>query len=239
MSAKNNKSISANNRVVDDKPCWRINGVWGNEKPRCDKLKFVGHCRNCDVFEDAARATIVEGEGHAEYSGDSLSFDDLIQQQRLSGDRSILPFRLEESCFAIPTNKVITIHDQIPIHSIPFNRNSAVKGIVAINHEIFSFVNIVELLSLPPAEKTESKNLVRGLYKRVLVVDFNGRTMAFYVDEVYPIFRYYRQAVNEELPGSYLQSLTKGRLLKENDWCSDCHLIDLESVSNEFENTFL
>ena len=243
MSAKRNKTTSQASvgiERLEEKPCWRINGVWGNENPRCEKLKFVGHCRNCDVFEDAARAAIVEGSEEFSNTGDSsLSFDDLVQQQRLSGDRSILPFRIEESCFAVPAKKIITVHDHIPIHSIPFNRNSVIKGVVAINHEIFSFVNIVELLSLPPAEKIASKNVIRGRYKRVLVVSIESRTIAFNVDEVYPIFRYYRQAVNKEIPGSFLQSLTKGRLLKENDWCDDCHILDLDSLSNEFENTFL
>ena len=225
------------NTVLDEKPCWRKNGVWGDEKPRCEKLDFVGHCRTCDVFENAARASIIEGSDGG--ISNSYSFDDLVQKQRLSGDKSILPFRLDESCFAIPTSKIVTIHDHVPIHSIPFNRNATVKGVVAINHEIFTFVNIVELLSLPPAEKNNSVDVVRGLYKRVLVVDFNARTMAFYVDEVYPIFRYYVQSVSEELPGSYLGELSKGRLLKENNWCSDCHILDLGNISNEFENTFI
>ena len=130
-----------NNSPFYDKPCWRKNGVWGNEKPRCEKLKFVEHCRNCNVFEDAAREALVEGATDYVSDDGSFSFDDLIQKQRLSGDKSILPFRLEGYCFSIPTTKIVTIHDHVPIHSIPFNRNPVIKGVVAINHEIFTFIN--------------------------------------------------------------------------------------------------
>ncbi|MDH5257722.1 MAG: chemotaxis protein CheW, partial [Gammaproteobacteria bacterium] len=215
------------------------NGIWGNEKPPCEKLKLVEHCRNCDVFAEAARAEIVKDSVDFYSDGDALSIDDLVQKQRLAGDKSILPFRLEKYCFAIPSKKIITIHDQIPIHSIPFNRNPVIKGVVAINHEIYTFVNIVDLLSLPPSEKSEIHEKTRGFYKRVLVVDFDSRILAFYVDEVYQIFRYYHQAVNEEMPGSFLNSVSKGRLLEEKDWCDDCHILDLKKISSEFENTFL
>ena len=227
------------NNLLIEKPCWRKNGVWGNEKPRCEKLKFVEHCRSCDVFEAAARATIVDGAGGLHEAGEALSIDELVQRQRLAGDKSILPFRLEKYCFGIPSNNVVTIHDHIPIHSIPFNRNSLIKGVVAINHEIYTFIDVVALLALPPFEKTDPQNFVRGLYKRVLVVDFNSRILAFYVDEVFQIYRYYQQAVNEELPGSFIGTTSKGRLLEEKDWCGDCHILDLERISNEFENTFL
>jgi len=238
--------------AVTDKPCWRVNGVWGNAQPRCEKLKFVAHCRNCDVFESAARAAIVENFDVSGPGKASVSFDDLVQQQRLSGDKSILPFRLESYCFAVPANKIITIHGKIAIHSIPFNRNPVIKGVVAIHHEIYSFVNIVELLALSTVEKNKkqktkadgvdnkgSENPIKGLFKRVLVVDLNARKIAFYVDEVYPIYRYYHQAVNEVTPGSFFHAIAQGRLLKETGWCSDCHILDLDVLSNEFESSFL
>jgi len=223
----------------DVKPCWRKNGIWGNETPRCEKLKFVEHCRNCDVFEDAAKDAINSDSTKVGVDGELLSFEELVQRQRSSGDLSILPIRLEQYCFAIPCNRIITIHDHIPIHSVPFNKNPVIKGVAAINHEIFTFVNIVELLSLPPSEKQDTSGREIGLYKRALVVDFNSRILAFYVDEVYQISRYYEPAVNEELPGSFLNVVSSGRLLAEEEWCGDCHILDVEKVSNEFERTFL
>ena len=231
--------IKPTNGSHNDKPCWRKNGVWGNEKPRCEKLKFVEHCRSCDVFETAARAAIVDSSTDFSSRGDALSIDDLVQRQRLSGDKSILPFRLGKYCFAIPSSKIVTIYDQIQIHSIPFNRNPTIKGVVAISHEIYTFVNIIELLSLPPSSNVDVRNSVRGLYKRILVVDLNSRIIAFYVDEVYQIFRYYHQAVNEELSEEFLKSVGKGRLLEEEDWCGDCHILDVDKMARKFENTFL
>lgn len=223
--------------AFDNKPCWRKNGVWGDEKPRCEKLKVVEHCRNCDVFEQAARAVIVDDVTENHPGNETLTFDDLVQRQRLSGDKSILPFRLGQYCFAIPATHIVTVHDHVPIHSIPFNLNPVVNGVVAVNHEIFTFINIVELLSLSFAEKTDGQAIVRGLYKRILVVDFDSRIMAFYVDEVYPIYRYFHQAVNEELPGDFFQTLSQGRLSKEGTWCDDSHILDLEKIADKFENT--
>ena len=228
-----------NSALNNEKPCWRKNGVWGTEQPRCEKLKFVEHCRYCEVFEDAARGAMVGHTSETDDENMSLTIDDLVQQQRLEGDKSILAFRLEKYCFAIPSNKVVTVHEQTPIHSIPFNRNNVIKGVVAINHEIYTFVNIVQLLSLPPVDDSMFEEKPRGIFKRALVIDFGNRTLAFYVDEVYQIYRYYNQSVNEELPGSFLHAISKGRLLKEKSWCDDCHLLDLEKISSEFERTFL
>ncbi len=222
-----------------EKPCWRKNGVWGNEKPRCEKLKFVDHCRSCNIFEEAARAAMVAGSVDQEEIDEGLTIDDLVQRQRLAGDKSVLPFRLKQYCFAIPSNKIITIHDQVPIHSIPFNRNPVIRGVVAINHEIYTFVNFSQLLSLPPAAQGDLQDKTRRLYKRILVVDFNSRILAFYVDEVYQIYRYYKEAVNEEKTKNIFSKISEGYLLEEKSWCDDCYILDLKKISSEFENTFL
>ncbi len=223
---------------TNTKPCWRRNGTWGDEKPRCDKLKFVEHCRNCSVFENAAREAMSTDNVEKGFNGELLSFDALVQRQRSSGDVSILPVRLEQYCIAIPCSQIITIHDHVPIHTVPFNLNSIVKGVVAINHEIYTFINFGSLLSLPPATKSKLKNREIGLYKRVIVVNFDSRIMAFYVDEVYPIFRYFEAAVNELASDSFLQHLSSGYLLEEKEWCGDCHIVDFLKVSKIFEKTF-
>ncbi len=209
-----------------EKSCWRKNGVWGTEQPRCEKLKYVNHCRNCDVFEIAAVKSF--SVARKEIEENSILDVDIDRQ-------SYLPFRLSTCCFSIPTTSVITISDQISLHSIPFNKNRVIRGLVAINHEVYPLLNMPDLLSLNSDEDVVRLRGLRKLYKRVLVVNLGEQCVAFYVDDVYPIHHFSENSIEESKSSTGFFKMTRGFLKKIDAWCDDCFLLSLSDLSIELE----
>lgn len=218
------------------KACWRKNGVWGTELPRCEKLRYVRHCRNCEVFEQAAFQAFSPEQQKKDLS---TTVGENDKHARFENRLAVLPFRISRYCFSIPINSVVSISDQVAIHSIPFNRNPVIKGMIAINHEVYPFMSLSDLLSLDMLLDAQQIRKLRGLYKRILVVNLGGRCIAFYVDEVYPIFHYLKSAVKKPEGKFPFERQTEGFLENNQNWCSDCYLIGLNQFSAELEHTFL
>jgi len=213
--------------------CWRRIGIWGNESTRCEKLKFVKHCRNCEVFEQTAR--VAQTERRKNSKNKELSIEELIEKESIAGNLSVMPFRIGNKCFSVPSSAVLTISDQVAIHSIPHNTNPVIRGLVAINHEVYTFVSLTKLLNLGPRKLNANVKKLHSLFKRTLVVDLVGRTIVFYVDEVYPIYRYFEKNVQKFEENSDIAPVLQGVLKNKGDWCSDCHLLNLSKTSKQLE----
>lgn len=217
-----------------DSACWRLYGTWSGQ-PSCEKLKFVTHCRNCDVFENAARQTLESKSNKSNAGLTIFSIEEMIEKEKSAGDCSALPFRVGSHCFAIPSSSIVTITDNVAVHSVPYNKNPVLKGLVAINNEIYSLINISQLLGVETEALATTTNPRKGLYKRVLVSNLGERCIAFYVDEVYQIHRYFEtllQEIDEDKP---YQSLAQGTLDNYGQWESECILLDLEFLQSCFE----
>jgi len=208
------------------KSCWRRNGVWGTELPRCEKLRYVNHCRNCEVFEAAAEEA---------FSASRKAIDDgeLIDESDIER-QALLPFRLSTYCLSVPANSVLTISGQVALHSIPFNANSVVKGLVAINQEVYPLLDMSALLCLDAASDVDKLKKLRGLYKRILVVNFENQSMAFYVDEVYQIHHFTEHYLLTDSSARFVR-FTNGYLKNNDAWCDNCHLLNLSELSMELE----
>jgi len=148
-------------------------------------------------------------------------------QQLQAGEESLLPFRIGEQCIAVPSSTVLTISDQVAIHSIPHNKSVIIKGLVAINHEVYTFIQLDKLLGIEVSKLNSCEAALPSLFIRTLVVDFSGWVVVFYVDEVYQIHRYPKadimSADNNIFNVIFLQGIVENKGL----WCGDCHLLDV------------
>ena len=215
---------------LKEQECWRRIGIWGNESNRCEKLKFVKHCRHCDVFEQAARVATMERQGQV--PDISLSTDELIEKERHAGNKSLIPFRIGGQCIAVPSKSVLTISDQVAIHSIPYNKNPLIKGLVAINHEVYTFIDLGKLLGIEINPHNLRQEKLHSLFVRTIVVDFSGRIVVFYVEEVYQIHRYFDENIQRE--NQALENpLIEGVIENKGVWCSDCHLLNMVLISGQ------
>ena len=225
--------MEKNSKIEElEQDCWRRIGIWGNESTRCEKLKFVKHCRDCEVFEQAARVSAAELRRKT--GEEDLSIDEMIEKELFAGNKSIVPFRIGNTCFGLPSSAILTISDQVAIHSIPHNKSPVVRGLVAINHEVYTFISLRELLGLEPRTVSSDTVKIHSLFKRTLVVNLGGRTVVFYVDEVYQIHRYFENQVmlGEELSNKIT---LEGILENKSNWCSSCHLLNLPLTEKQLE----
>lgn len=234
-----------NSRDVLGQDCWRKIGIWSNSANRCEKLDLVKHCRNCDVFKTFTQDAMLE---RTELLNEqSLSMTGHLGLEINRGNRSIMPFRMGSVCFAVASCSVITISDQVSVHSIPYSSSSVIKGLVAINHEVYTFIDFSSLLELGVHEYGAKLKKHYSLYNRTLVVSFASRTVAFCIDEVYQIHRYFDEDIEplkQKLSGAKLLSGTKllsgskllsGIISDSGAWCSDCYLLNLDLVAEKLK----
>lgn len=167
--------------------CWRTIGVWGNQLPRCSLLDNVTHCRNCDVFKQAAETLQMS------YSNETLQ---IVSEQLPVGDCAALLFRMGEQWFGILPNTVHVVAPLSKIHSLPRQDRAYIRGIVAINGEIHSCLALEKLFGLALSNKDNSTNTV-NVYKRQLLVNFCRWRFVFLVDELKDIYRFFKSDIAE------------------------------------------
>lgn len=152
-------------------------------------------------------------------------------QQLLGEGESLLPFRIGTQCIAVPSNAVLTISDQVAIHSIPYKKNMIIKGLVAINHEVYTFIQLDKLLGLEVNKLNLYEAALPSLFIRTLVVDFSGWVVVFYVDEVYQIHRYSKADMMSSNNNIFNVTFLQGVVENKGLWCGDCHLLDVALTS--------
>lgn len=195
--------------AVDSVGCWRRIGVWGNQKSRCDELERVIHCRNCDVFAQAARE--VFERRLQDLSPVATQAVDAIPD-RAKGDGACLPFRVGNIWLGLPTSSVVAIADRAPTHSIPHRQDDVVQGLVPVNGEIVIAISLLALMA--QGQAVPSELATRGVYARRVVMAARGRRVAFDVDEVRGVQRFFRVQLSD--PSRYcdpvLASLVEGMI---------------------------
>ncbi len=167
--------------------CWRTVGVWGNQLPRCSLLDNVTHCRNCGVFKQAAD-TLQMSSSHET----SL----LVPEELPAGDQAALLFRLGKQWFGIPPKTVDLVAPLSKIHRLPRQERPYIRGIVAINGEIYSCLALEKLFGLVLSNKDNSTTAV-NIYKRLLLVNFGRWRFVFLVDELTDIYRFFKHDIVE------------------------------------------
>jgi chemotaxis-related protein WspD len=103
-------------------------------------------------------------------------------------------FRIEAEWLALPTPAFQEVAERRRIHSLPHRRSGLVLGLVNIRGELLICVSLSRLLGLEKKKTTEAQ---RGLFERLLVVNWEGSRLAFPVDEVYGILRFDAQELKE------------------------------------------
>ena len=184
--------------------CWNTIGVEGNGS--CGELvKFV-HCRNCPVHAAAAMQLLnrpLASDYRAEQTAHYAARKKLTTPARLS----VVIFRLEAECFALPAQVFQEVAERRPQHSLPHRARSIALGIVNIRGELLVCASLTRLLGVP---ETAPRNQ-RALMDRLLVANWNGHRVAFPVDEVFGIHRFQQDELRESPSTAGRSTLTYTR----------------------------
>lgn len=104
-------------------------------------------------------------------------------------DYSLLLFRIASEWFGLSTSVFNQVCEKKPIHSIPYRQNPMLLGLVNIGGQIRVCFAIDKLLGIAK-EAGENESLSSVVYNRMVVIEKEGNTWVFPVDEVYGIFQF-------------------------------------------------
>lgn len=164
--------------------CWNTIGVWGDVSPRCERLKELIHCHNCDIYSKAGSALLsrpAESSYLAEWQ-ENLSKPRQDINIRL---KSALVFRMGDEWFALASNFVKEITHCDKHHSLPHRKNHVLRGLVNVRGDLLLNVSLGYLFKINKSE-TSSKYT----NERYVVIEDNEEQFAFPVTEVREIIHY-------------------------------------------------
>jgi chemotaxis-related protein WspD len=161
--------------------CWNQIGVWSKQPTKCEKLREVIHCRNCDVYTKAGRK-VIEKAVPAEYLAQwTKSYSQTIPAT-VKKQCSVVMFRVAAEWFCLPTVYCESVENRGSIHSIPRYSNQLLLGIVNIQGTVQLCFSLNRLLHVPLDNHDELNKI--GVYRRLLVLNYNHQYYVFPVDEV-------------------------------------------------------
>ncbi len=169
------------------KDCWNQIGVWSKKQEKCEKLREVIHCRNCDVYTKAGRK-VIERVASADYLAQwSKSYAQTIPTT-VKKQCSVVMFRVAAEWFCLPTRYCESVENRGSIHSIPRYSNQLLLGIVNIRGTLQLCFSLDTLLQAAPESNNNNINNNAlnkiGIYQRLLVLKYNHQYYVFPVDEV-------------------------------------------------------
>ena len=173
--------------------CWNKIGVWGNAD--CPELKKHIHCRNCPTYSTAA-THLLNGMPPSHYLDEWTNFIAQERQVKESDTHSALIFCVGSEWLALSTKVFKEVANFKMIHSLPHRRKDIVLGIVNIRGELLICVSLLQALGLEKARETgrDKSHVTRH---RLLVINDEGKRLAFPVDEVGGIHHFSPKEVKE------------------------------------------
>jgi len=167
--------------------CWNEIGVYGDGS--CPDLAQFVHCRNCPVYSHAG-ARLLSRDLPPGYRGEWTAHFAGKKALATPGKISALLFRISDEWLALPTQAFQEVAERRLIHSLPHRRQGIVLGLANFRGELVICVSLGRTLGV---EKVLSRQPLRTIYDRLLVANWDGKRLAFPVDEVHGIHRFEEQ----------------------------------------------
>ncbi len=165
--------------------CWKRIGVWGRERPPCERLQTVIHCRNCEVFTRAGR-TLLEREPPSGYQAEWAGILAEEKADPPTQTLSVVIFQLGGEWLALPSGLFAEITVPRPWHWLPHRKEPVLLGLVNIHGELQICVSLQALLEIPAAESPSGDGISSG---RMVVLRIASDHWVFPADQVLGIHR--------------------------------------------------
>ncbi len=183
-------TIDAPAHAIDD--CWNRIGVVGDQS--CAKLAQHIHCRNCEVYADAALRNLqrpVDPAYKLEWAGHFRGGAGAAAGARQ--DSSALVFRVGREWLALPTTMFASVAPQARPHALPHRGDRALGGIVNVGGKLYPCMSLAGLLGI--AEQGAAPAQGRHTFARLLLLQWEQQAYALPVAELHGIVRYAGAAV--------------------------------------------
>jgi chemotaxis-related protein WspD len=165
--------------------CWNRIGVSGDQS--CDKLLRHIHCRNCEVYADAAQRNMQRTVGDSY----KREWADHFRQADDAGtlpDASCLVFRIGREWLSLPTAIFQCVAPQAAPHRLPHRHARELRGIVNVGGTLYPCMSLAALLGIDESEGVAATG--RHTFARLLVVRWEEQAFALPVADLQGIVRY-------------------------------------------------
>lgn len=165
--------------------CWNRIGVTGDHS--CEKLAQAVHCRNCEVYADAAQRNL-RRPVNAAYK---LEWADHFRQPPDSGkqhDSSCMVFRIGAEWLSLPTSIFVAVAPQAAPHHLPHRNARGLAGIINVSGKLYPCIALADLLDIDSTQTVRRSG--RHTFARVLLVQWDGQAFALPVPDLLGIVRY-------------------------------------------------
>jgi len=164
--------------------CWNKIGVWGDQTPRCERLKDIIHCHNCDIYSQSG-SQILNRPAPAGYLEEWKSILSQKREEKSTNIKSALLFRMGDEWFALASKFIKEITHCDKHHSLPHIQNKVLRGLVNIHGELILNVSLGYLFKI---NKSTSTN--KHTNERYIIINDGDESFAFPATEVKEIIHY-------------------------------------------------
>ena len=170
--------------------CWNHIGVVGDQS--CPRLPANVHCRNCEVYADAAQRNLqrpVDEHYQQEWASHFRQLDAGGEVR----DSSALVFRIGREWLALPTRVFDSVAPQAQPHTLPHRSGRGLAGIVNIGGKLYPCMSLAHLLGIDEQGAPVAKG--RHTFARLLLMRWEDQAYALPVADLHGIVRYASGAV--------------------------------------------
>lgn len=217
-----------------EQSCWRNIGVWGRQRPRCERLQEIVHCRNCEVFSEAAHRVFLANNSESDLLAKSKEIYQRAGLEYVQGEFSAVPFRIGRCWYFVPPLNVLNIAENMQIHSLPKRSSDVLLGVAAINGEVHTCINLGKLIGMPDSASAGMK--VKGAFERILSIKLNRKRISFVVDEVQTILRFDQQhfaPLDDSVPVAAREYI-KSFVIVDSGYLGPMCSLDLDNIENSY-----
>lgn len=172
------------NKTISINDCWNTIGVWGDQSPRCSRLKEIIHCHNCEIYSQAG-SQLLDRKTEDSYL---LEWRNNLCEPRKEDNLdsvSALVFRMGDEWFALESKLVNEITHCDKHHTLPHVNNKILRGLVNVNGELVLNISLGFLFKI---DKGVEKN--KNTRERYIIISDGEENFAFPVTEVKEIIHY-------------------------------------------------
>jgi chemotaxis-related protein WspD len=165
--------------------CWNVIGVGGDQS--CPKLVEHIHCRNCEVYADAAQRKL-QRPVHEGYRDEWRTHLRQPAAARAASDSSALVFRIGREWLALPTASIDVVAPEAPSHVLPHRSGGGLLGVVNVGGTLYPSMSLAALLGID--ERDAPTQEARHTFARLVVMRWEGQAFALPVADLHGIVRY-------------------------------------------------
>ncbi|WP_342119568.1 chemotaxis protein CheW [Pseudoduganella sp. OTU4001] len=165
--------------------CWNRIGIAGDHS--CPILEQAVHCRNCEVYANAAVRNLQRPVSPG-YMREWAEHFRAAEDQGQRHDSSCVTFRIGREWLSLPTAMFQQIAPKAIPHRLPHRSARGLRGVVNAGGKLYPCISLADLLGID--ETGGEARAGRHTFARMLLVRWEDQTYALPVAELHGIIRY-------------------------------------------------